>query len=180
MTKNKEGNFRLVAVFMVVTMIIAYNWDKWTWLSGGVDAVFSPTLGALLDWHMEIGMLIILFILSIIMTFVQKYTTDQAELKKIKALQKDLQAKSKEHKDNPKKAMEIQKEMMGLMPKQMKLGMRTIVYTGIPFILFFRWFQDFFTAMGSPKFFGFLGWFWFYMIFFMIFSTIIKKRFDVV
>jgi uncharacterized membrane protein (DUF106 family) len=76
--------------------------------------------------------------------------------------------------------MEIQKELMSLAPKQMKLGMRTVVYTGIPFVLFFRWFQDFFVAAGSPKFFGFIGWFWFYLIVFMIFSSILKKKFDVV
>ena len=114
------------------------------------------------------------------MTFVQKYTTDQKELKSIKKLQKELQKKQKEHKEDPKKSMEIQKEMMSLMPKQMKLGMRTIVYTGIPFVLFFRWFHDFFTSVGDPKFFGFIGWFWFYMIFTMIFSSILKKKFDIV
>ena len=123
--------------------------------------------------------------MSVIVTVLQKYTTNQEELKKIKKLQKELQAKSKANKHDPKKSMEIQKEMMGLMPKQMKLGMRTIVYTGIPFVLLFRWFYDYFAlleeATGAPvKFFGFLSWFWFYLIFTMLFSSVLKKKFDVV
>lgn len=180
MVKSKEGNFRVVAIFMLIAMLIAFNWDKWKWLSGPVHQALDPTLGALLNWHMEIGMIIILFVLAVIMTVVQKYSTNQEELKKLRKIQKELNKKSKEHKDDPKKAMEIQKEMMALMPKQFKLTMRTVVYTTIPFILFFRWFNDYFLAIGSPKFFGFIGWFWFYLIFFMIFSSILKKKFDVV
>lgn len=180
MTKNKDGSFRVIVVFFLLIMLIGLNWNKWTWLSGSIHAAFDPTLGALLNWNLEFGMLIILFVLAVIMTFVQKYTTNQEELKEIRRTQKELQAEAKKHQNDPKKSMEIQKELMSLMPKQMKLGMRTIVYTGIPFILFFRWFNDYFTSIGSPKFFGFIGWFVFYLVFFMLFSTILKKKFDVV
>ena len=69
---------------------------------------------------------------------------------------------------------------MSMMGTQMKLSMRTIVYTGIPFVLFFRWFEDFFLTIGSPKFFGFLGWFWFYFLAILLFSAILKKKMDVV
>ena len=180
MEKSKDGSFRIVAIFMFISLLIAVEWNKWTWLSGSINSIFNPTLGALLHWNLEIGMIIIIFVLSVIMTFVQKYTTDQDELKRLKKLQKELSKKSKEHAHDPKKSMEINKEMMSLAPKQMKLTMRTVVYTTIPFILFFKWFDGFFTAMGSPKFFGFIGWFWFYFIVFMIFSSILKKKFDVV
>ena len=185
MTKNREGSFRIIVVFFFITMLIALKWDKWDWLRDGIHSALDPSLGSLLNWNLAIGMIIITFVMSIIVTILQKYTTNQEELKKIKKLQKELQAKQKEHKSDPKKSMEIQKEMMGLMPKQMKLGMRTIVYTGIPFVLLFRWFYDFFEALeastGAPvRFFGFLSWFWFYLIFTMLFSSILKKKFDVV
>jgi uncharacterized membrane protein (DUF106 family) len=185
MAKNNEGSFRIIAIFFFITMLIALNWDKWTWLRNGIHSAFDPTLGALLNWNLTIGMIIIILILSIIVVVLQKYTTNQEELRKIKKLQKELQAKQKEHKNDPKKSMEIQKEMMSLMPKQMKLGMRTVVYTGIPFVLLFRWFYDFFALLvettGAPvRFFGFLNWFWFYFIFTMIFTSILKKKFDVI
>jgi uncharacterized membrane protein (DUF106 family) len=185
MAKNREGSFRIIAVFFFLTMIIAFNWEKWDWLRNAIHVALDPSIGALLDWNLTIGMIIVIFLISVITVVLQKYTTNQEELKKIKKIQKELQKKSNENKHDPKKSMEIQKEMMDLMPKQMKLGMRTIVYTGIPFVLLFKWFYDYFAtleaATGAPvRFFGFLGWFWFYLIFTMIFSSILKKKFDVV
>ncbi|NCN86376.1 DUF106 domain-containing protein [archaeon] len=185
MTQNKDGSFRLIFIFMIVTMIIAFNWDKWTWMKDGIHFALNPTLGALLNWNLTIGMLICVLLISIITTVLQKYTTDQTELKRIKKLQKELQKKANELKHDPKKAMEVQKELMPLSMKQMKLGMRTIVYTGIPFVLLFRWFNDYFLELAATtgetvKFFGFLSWFWFYLIFTLVFSSILKKKFDVV
>jgi len=185
MVKNKEGSFRLIVIVMIASIFIAFNWDKWAWLKDGVHSVFNPSLGALLDWNMTIGMLIILFILAVVLTLLQKYTTDQDELKKIKKDQKEIQKQMKKLKDHPEKMMALQKEQFKMMPKQMKLGMRTIVYTSIPFILLFRWFSDYFLAIEAAtgeavRFMGFFSWFWFYFIGFMIFSMILKKKFDIV
>lgn len=180
MSKNKEGSFRLIAVFMIASMLIAFNWDKWTWMKNGIHSALDPTLGALLNWNLDIGMLMIVILLSIVMTFVQKYTTDQKEMKRIKQEQKELQKKSKELRHDPEKAMEVQKELMPLTMKQMKLGMRTIMYTGIPFVLLFRWFNDYFAILPEgTKIFGFFSWFWFYLLVTLIFSSIIKKKFDI-
>lgn len=179
MTENKEGSFRLIFVFMLITMVIAFNWDKWAWLKNGIHAALDPSAGALLNWNLTIGMFILVLILSIVTTILQKYTTNQEELKKIQKEQKEIQKQMQEFKNHPEKVMHLQKQQMSLMPKQMKLGMRAIIYTGIPFVLLFRWFQDYFTLMGNPKFFGFLSWFWFYLIFTLIFSSIIKKKFDI-
>lgn len=185
MTKNKEGSFRVIAIVMVATMIIAFNWDKWAWMREGIESIFNPTIGAMLDWNLTIGMLVTVFIISAIITLLQKYTTNQKELKEIKKTQKEIQKKMKDFKDHPEKMMSLQKEQMALMPKQMKLGMRTIIYTGIPFVLLFRWLHDYFGAIeeatGAPvRFFGFLGWFMFYLIGSVVFSSILKKQFDVV
>ena len=179
MAKNKEGSFRLIVIFMLASMVLVLSWDKLPWLKNGIHAIFDPTMGALLNWNLVIGMTIILAVLSYLMTLAQKYTTDQDELKRIRKLQKELQKKSRENQHDPKKAMEINKELMSLMPKQMKLSMRSIVYTGIPLLLFYRWFNDYFIAAGSPKFFGFMGWFWFYLIAYFIFSSIARKWMDV-
>ena len=185
MAKNKEGSFKIVAIFMVITMLIAFNWDKWTWMKEGIHAALNPTVGALLNWNLTIGMLITVLVISVLMTIVQKYTTDQNELRKIKKEQKVLQKQMKEFKEHPEKMMHLQKEQMALMPKQMKLSMRTIIYTGIPFVLLFRWFSDYFLAIsevtGEPvRFFGFMGWFIFYLIGTLVFSSILKKYMKVV
>jgi len=70
---------------------------------------------------------------------------------------------------------------MALMPKIMSITMKGSFFTIIPFVLLFRWFMEFFSqpAFESFKFFGFLNWFWFYLIFTMIFSGFLRKWFDV-
>jgi len=129
--------------------------------------------------------MIVVLILSFLMTIIQKYTTDQKTLKEIKKEQKEVQKQMKEFKNHPEKVMELQKKQMSFMPQQMKLSMGSMIYTGIPLILLFRWFNDYFTvfaeANGGPvRFFGFMGWIVFYLLFSIIFSSIIKKWMKVV
>ena len=87
----------------------------------------------------------------------------------------------KEFKEHPEKLMELQKTQMKLFPKQMKLSMRAIAYTGIPFILFFRWFYDFFATLDDAVFFGiFKRWFVFYILVSLVVSSILRKILKVV
>jgi uncharacterized membrane protein (DUF106 family) len=127
-----------------------------------------------------LGMLLVIFIITLITTIIQKYATDQKALKELKQEQKILQEEMKKYKDNPAKVSELSKKQLEFIPRTFKLTSRTVLFTGIPFILFFRWFYDFFASIGSPLFFGFLSWFWFYLIFTMIFSSILRKMLKVV
>jgi len=133
-----------------------------------------------LRWNLIIGMLLVVFFITLITTLIQKYATDQKALKELKHEQKILQEEMKKYRDNPAKISELSKKQMEFIPRTFKLTSRTVLFTGIPFILFFRWFYDFFSAMGEPKFFGFLSWFWFYLIFTLIFSSILRKVLKVV
>ena len=84
--------------------------------------------------------------------------------------------------DNPEKMMELQKTAFPLTAELMKHSMRPMVYTTIPLILFFRWFMDYFSApaLEGFKFFGFLSWFWFYLLGSIIIGSIIRKLLKVV
>jgi uncharacterized membrane protein (DUF106 family) len=176
----KEGSFTPLIIFMLISLVLAGLWDKVVAIKNAIHFVLDPSAGALLTWNLNIGMLIVVLIITIITTVVQKYATDQKTLKEMRKEQKEMQAQMKEFKNHPEKMMELQKKQFAMMPKQMKLSMRAIIYTGIPFILFFRWFQDYFLASGSPKFWLGLGWFLFYLISAMIFSSILRKWWDVV
>jgi uncharacterized membrane protein (DUF106 family) len=177
---GKEGSFRPLILIMLASLLIAFYWPKLPWISNSVHFVLNPTAGALLDWNLNIGMLIIVLVISFITTIVQKYATDQDTLKELKKEQKEIQKQMKEFKNHPEKMMELQKKQFAMMPKQMKLSMRGVAYTGIPFILFFRWFNDYFAAAGNPHFWLGLSWFWFYLILAMVFSSILRKKLDVV
>ena len=185
MVKNKEGSFRIVMIFMLISLVIAFQWDKWVAVKNAVHYVLDPSAGVLLNWNMLWGMIFIVLVLAVIMTIVQKYSTNQVELKRLKKEQKDLQKQVKALKHDPKKSMEIQKQIMPLTMKQMKLSMRSIAYTGIPFVLLYRWFYDYFgdiaLVTGEPvRFLGFMGWVIFYLVATLAFSSIIRKYMKVV
>ncbi len=177
--EEKRGSFRVIVLVMFVSMVIAMAWDSLPFIKNPVHAVLDPTVGALLNWNLAVGMLIIVLFISIIMTILQKYTTDQEELKKIKKQQKEIQAEMKKHRGNHEKTMELNKKNMSLLPKQMKLGMRSIVYTSIPLLFLFRWFYDYFAVLESNKVLG-VNWIIFYLITNIVFSSILKKQMDVV
>lgn len=178
--KKKEGSFKPIIFVMIVSLVLAMFWDKVPFIRDSVHGVLNPTVGGLLNWNLTLGMMIIVFIISLFTTLVQKYATDQEAIKELRKEQKILQEEMKKYKEHPEKIAELSKKQLEFIPRTFKLTSRSIMFTGIPFILFFRWFQDFFTALGDTKFFGFLSWFWFYLIFIMIFSTILRKALKVV
>jgi len=178
---RKEGSFKPIIFVMIASLAIVFFWDKIPFIKDSVHAVLDPSAGWLLEnLNIALGMLIIVFIISLFTTVIQKYATDQEALRELKKEQKILQEEMKKYKEHPEKMAELSKKQFAFIPKTFKLTSRGIMFTGIPFILFFRWFNDFFTAMGDPKFFGFLSWFWFYLIFTMIFSTVLRKALKVV
>ena len=176
----KEGSFKPIIIVMVLSLVIAGFWESVPFLKNAVHAILGPSAGALLNWNLTWGMMVLVFLISVLTTVIQKYATDQETLKELRKEQKILQGEMKKYKDHPEKLIELQKKQFEFIPKTMKLSMRAIMFTGIPFILFFRWFMDVFTTLGEPKFFGFLSWFWFYLIFVMIFSSILRKWLKVV
>jgi len=178
--EGREGSFTPLIIFMIFTLIFASLWDKVPAIKKAIHFALDPSAGALLNWNLNLGMLIVVLIITVITTIVQKYATDQKALKELRVEQKDIQKQMKESKDHPEKVMELQKKQFAMMPKQMKLSMRAVIYTGIPFVLFFRWFNDYFIAAESPRFLLGLTWFWFYLIFAMVFSSILRKWWDVV
>ena len=181
---DKKGSFLPIIVVMIASMFIAFYWDKVDFIRNSVNYVLNPSAGALLKmsipYGLEIGMLVIVLLITLVTTIIQKYATDQKALKGLREEQKLLQEEMKKYEKNPEKIAELSKKQFEFIPKTFKLTSRAILFTGIPFILFFRWFSDFFTTMGEPKFFGFLNWFWFYFIFTMIFSSFLRKWLKVV
>jgi len=177
---NKEGSFKGIFIVMIIALGIAFFWQKVSWIRNAVNIVLNPTAGALLNWNLTLGMILIILFIAVFMTLVQKYATDQKTLRELKKEQKELQKEIKEAKEHPEKMMELQKKQLAFLPRMMKLSMRPVIYTSIPLILFFRWFMDFFSSAGDIKFFGFLNWFWFYLLGSIIFSSILRKIFKVV
>jgi uncharacterized membrane protein (DUF106 family) len=178
--ENKKGSLWPIVAIMFAPYLLFAFWDKVTFLKDGVHSILDPSFGALLQWNVTIGMLIVVLFITAIATLVQKYGTDQKALKELREEQKLLQEEMKKFKDNPEKIAELSKKQMEFFPKTFRLTSRSVLYTGLPFLLFFKWFSDFFTTMGNPLFFGFMTWFWFYFISTIIFSSLLRKWLKVV
>lgn len=176
---DKKGSFKLIFIALFASLLVGVLWDKVAVIKTAGHYVLDPTAGALLGWNLEIGMIILIFIITLVITLLQKYATDQKAIKEMKKEQKALQEQMKEHKNNPQKLMELNKQQMDYFMKMMPMTMRPVIYTTIPIVLFFRWFYDFFNVLGNPKFFGFFSWFWFYILISILFSIILRKALKV-
>jgi len=178
---KKQASMKFLFVIMGVSLLVASLWDKVPQIKNAIHYALNPTAGFLISWNLAVGMLLVILVINILTTIIQKYTTDQKTLKEMKKEQKDLQNQMKEarQKGDTQKMSELSKKQFGFMGKQFKLNMNSLAYTSIPLILLFRWFNDYFVSAGNPKFFGFMGWFIFYLIASIILSGILKKVFDV-
>ena len=169
---------RWVVGVLIFSMAIAAYWDRSPAISGFFHSILDPVFNPLLNWNIFWGMTVIVLFISVIMTFVQKYATDQEAMKEIKKRQKEIQKEMKEYREHPEKMMALNKEQFSFMGKMLKLSMGAIVYTAIPFILIFRWLMDYFAVV-DYAFLGFMSWFWFYLLASVVFSSIFRKMFKV-
>jgi len=171
----KMRGMTIMLLVMLAGFAIAGAWN-YPIIKDSVHFVLDPSVGALLNLNPMFGMIVIVFFIVLITTLIQKYATNQEELKKLKQEQKILQEEMKKYKNQPDKLLEFQKKQLEFVPKTFDLTMKSLVYTFIPIILFFRWFNDYFTTnLVNYKFLGFLSWFWFYLIASIIFSSILRK-----
>lgn len=170
------GNFIFVMFALtVIALAVGGLWNKIPIIGETAHSILDPSAGAIINWNLTWGTLIVFFIIAFVTTLVQKYATDQKTLKELKEEQKELQKEIQKYKGNTEKMLELNKRSMELMGKMMSVGMKSSFFTIIPFILLLRWFMDFFATLGGPKFFGFLSWFWLYLISVIVFSSVLRK-----
>src|SRR3989338_8107579 len=104
-----------------------------------LDPIFNPWLLPLLEWHSFIGILLIAFFISVLVTVVYKYTTNQVEMKRMKDQQKEFQEKMKSMRDKPEEMMKVQKEAMKVNFEYMKQSFKPTLITMLPILLIFGW-----------------------------------------
>jgi uncharacterized membrane protein (DUF106 family) len=103
------------------------------------DAFFDSAFGFLLNWPPLLAIAVVSFAISLLITLIYKWTTNQQEMKRLKDELKEHQAKMKSHKDNPEKMMAIQKQAMAVNMQYMSKSMKSTFITFIPILLIFGW-----------------------------------------
>ncbi len=104
-------------------------------LNSFLDFIFSPLLYLGTFWTV----LIISLLLSVIITVIYKYTTDQNLMKQLKDEIKELQKESKELQNHPEKFKEVQSKMMKTNMKVMSESLKPMLYYFLPIIFIFGW-----------------------------------------
>jgi len=108
-------------------------------------AFFDNFLQSILTMNVGLLIVIISLILSLLITLIYKWMTDQTLMKSLKDDIKKHQDEMKKHRDNPKKMMQIQKLAMEKNMQYMMKSMKPTLITFIPLILVFGWLNTHFT-----------------------------------
>lgn len=138
------------------------------------ENLLNPVFAPLLKLPPLLGVLIVSIIITVLVTLIYKWTTDQNLMKQLKDEIKEFQNEMKTLKDDPKKAMEVQKKAMQTNMKYMMQSFKPMLITFIPIVFIFGWLRGHYDALGEPVFFG-LSWLWTYIIFSLVFSIGLRK-----
>lgn len=121
---------------------------------------------------------------SLFINLVNKYFTDQVQIRALRQEMKELQKKMrKEMTKDPEKAQKLQKQIFRKNMDHIKHAMnpKVLLITIIPFILLFPFLQIYYTPFGTIL--SILGlnlnWFWAYFVFSVINSILLKKILNV-
>lgn len=108
-----------------------------------VFAFLNPVMDVLFGWTLQMhpfwSILLISFILSLLVTLIYKFTTNQSLMKSLKEEIKALQAEMKTLKHDPNKMMEVNKRAMEANMKYMGQSFKPMLFTFLPVIIIFGW-----------------------------------------
>lgn len=121
----------------------------------------------------KVTIILISVLVTLFMTLITKYTTNQNRMKELKKIQKACQIKLKDSKGDMKKQQEIQKEMMDCSMELMKHSFKPMLITFIPLLILIWWVRGVYTGVLS-------GWIWYYILASVVSSLIFRKVFNVV
>jgi len=113
-----------------------------------LNLVFAP----LLKMPPLVTVLSMSLLVSLIVILITKYTTNQELMKGLREEIKQHQKQIKELRNNPAKAMEVQKKAMEANMKYMSHSLKPTLITFLPIILIFGWMNSNFAYEGiSPQ-----------------------------
>lgn len=106
---------------------------------GFVITILDPILNPLLVFPPWAVILIISIVITLIITVIYKFATDQTLMRSLKEEMKKFRTKMKQHKDDPDKMLKLQKEAMSKQMQYMMHSLRPTLFTFLPIILIFGW-----------------------------------------
>lgn len=135
----------------------------------------DPVLGPLMSIPNPWNLLLLSFAITLVMTILYKFLTDQKLMKELKDEMKELQKEMKTLKDNPEKMMEVQKKAMERNMKYLLQSLKPTLITFIPVLVIFEWMRQYYISIGNPDVLFGLSWIWIYILFSIALSLALRK-----
>ena len=104
-----------------------------------LETILDPVFWPILKLPPLFGLIAISFMISLLVTIIYKYATDQVLMKSLREEIKVHQKKMKELRSDPKKMMESQKRVMEANMQYMMKSLKPTLYTIVPIIIIFGW-----------------------------------------
>lgn len=101
--------------------------------------LIDPVMRPLLSLDPIIAVSIVALAVSVIITFIYKFTTNQDLMKRLKDEMKEFQKEMKELREHPEEMMKVQKKAMQTNMKYMMQSFKSTLFTILPIILIFGW-----------------------------------------
>ncbi|MBI5797569.1 DUF106 domain-containing protein [Candidatus Woesearchaeota archaeon] len=136
-----------------------------------LDPILGPLMGIPAPWNI----LLLSFLLTVVITLVYKFATDQKMMKELKDEIKQIQKEMKEFKNYPDKIMDLQKRAWEKTMKQFMHSLKPTLITFIPILIIFGWMRTYYTSIGNPPVLFGLGWIWIYIVSSILFSILLRK-----
>ncbi len=136
-----------------------------------LDPVLSPLMTIPSPWNL----LLLSFLITLLMTLLYKFLTDQKLMKELKEEMKELQKEMKMLKDSPDKMMEVQKKAMERNMKYLFQSLKPTLISFLPILLIFSWMREYYTSIGNPEVLFGLTWIWIYIIASILMSLGLRK-----
>ncbi|MEK6819801.1 MAG: EMC3/TMCO1 family protein [Nanoarchaeota archaeon] len=121
------------------------------------------------------SVVLVSILVTLIMTLIAKYFTNQDRMRELKTVQKTCQIKLKENKNDAKKMAEIQKQMLECNMEMMKHSMKPLLFAFIPLILLIGWLKGVYVETEIAK-----SWLWWYIGSGVLSSLIFRRLLNVV
>ena len=121
------------------------------------------------------NLLLLSFLITLIMTVLYKFLTDQKLMKELKDDMKALQKEMKLLKENPSQMMEVQKKAMEKNMKYLMQSLKPTLITFIPILIIFEWMRQYYIGLGNPDVLFGLTWIWIYILASILMSLGLRK-----
>jgi uncharacterized membrane protein (DUF106 family) len=175
--KKKKAGFHKTKKGQIILGIVAIVFI--TYITFASNVPVEPTVFGLEPLHFIFGASAIL---SMIITLVYRFGTDQPVMRELKKELKKHQGHMREYRKDPAKVAEISKKSMEVNMQYMKHTMKPMMITMLPFLLIFTWLRGQFSELiffNLPFWPHTLGWVGTYIIFSMVFTTVFRKLLNV-